>query len=499
MMKIRQLFLASFIIGLVFLSLTVSAVETSTSIGNFDQSASILTLDTDSRIQYVDHLKANGYSDKEIAGTIVTAIKAQTSKKVKNLPEMPRPLLTDQEIQDTIKSLDLIKVDENIKNSTDYWILLVAEDKQKEKIVQEIEIVISDKETKQKIIKNLTKIWENHLIEQRTKDYKRYITFTSKNKADFLNKTENETLAIVDLIHEEYYNQIYGDATPKWAGNPGHWNFMYWAFYNSVGFQNPYRTTTNATYAADHAPLPDDQVLFPHLPSDHYYNPNVGIGWAPDHAGEYARVAGDNYQISNYDNTGAFLGYASHFVTDVGNPFHTGREIEQGLHPWVHTEYEGYVAQYWNADFNSYVQGNQYQWKFSSSPEQSTRDVAIYSNQFLDNLYYQVYYHRYTLPTNTYVRETTRICILEASKYTNGLVDWILLSKLPGQTNYPTDPDDDKFLEDLNANGRLDFDDVILYYIYESWIATTEPYVLFDYNQDVLIDYDDVVALFEEI
>jgi PKD repeat protein len=71
----------------------------------------------------------------------------------------------------------------------------------------------------------------------------------------------------------------------------------------------------------------------------------------------------------------------------------------------------------------------------------------------------------------------------------------------PGQTNEPTDPDGDYLYEDINGNGRLDYDDVVIYYENMQWIRDQadvgiEPY---DYNQNGRIDYDDVVVLYWEL
>ncbi len=76
-----------------------------------------------------------------------------------------------------------------------------------------------------------------------------------------------------------------------------------------------------------------------------------------------------------------------------------------------------------------------------------------------------------------------------------------LVKPFPGQTNEPSDPDGDSRYEDINGNGRLDYDDVVIYYENMQWIRDQldvgiEPY---DYNGNGRIDYDDVVLLYEEV
>jgi uncharacterized repeat protein (TIGR01451 family) len=67
----------------------------------------------------------------------------------------------------------------------------------------------------------------------------------------------------------------------------------------------------------------------------------------------------------------------------------------------------------------------------------------------------------------------------------------------PGYTNPPTDQDQDGLYEDINGNGRLDFDDVVTYYDNMDWIEEYVPLEFFDYNKNGGIDFDDVVKLYD--
>ncbi len=60
----------------------------------------------------------------------------------------------------------------------------------------------------------------------------------------------------------------------------------------------------------------------------------------------------------------------------------------------------------------------------------------------------------------------------------------------------PTDPDGDGLYDDLNGNGRSDFNDVVIYFNYMEWIGANEPVQYFDFNGNGRIDFDDVVELF---
>jgi PKD repeat protein len=66
----------------------------------------------------------------------------------------------------------------------------------------------------------------------------------------------------------------------------------------------------------------------------------------------------------------------------------------------------------------------------------------------------------------------------------------------PGYINPPTDPDHDGSYEDINGNGKVDFDDVVAYYANMDWIEENASVTLFDYNNNNIIDFDDVVKLY---
>ena len=67
----------------------------------------------------------------------------------------------------------------------------------------------------------------------------------------------------------------------------------------------------------------------------------------------------------------------------------------------------------------------------------------------------------------------------------------------PGYTNPPTDPNHDNLYEDINGNGELDFDDVVVYYDNMDWIEENASIAFFDYNKNGLIDFDDIVKLYD--
>mgnify|MGYP000843893930 FL=1 len=71
------------------------------------------------------------------------------------------------------------------------------------------------------------------------------------------------------------------------------------------------------------------------------------------------------------------------------------------------------------------------------------------------------------------------------------------LPVFPGNSNPPTDLNQDGLYEDVNGNGILDFDDVVAYYDNMDWIEENASAAFFDYNKNGLIDFDDTVKLYD--
>ena len=63
----------------------------------------------------------------------------------------------------------------------------------------------------------------------------------------------------------------------------------------------------------------------------------------------------------------------------------------------------------------------------------------------------------------------------------------------------PTDPDGDGYYEDLNGNGRLDYEDIeILFSNFDADSVTLNDSA-YDFNENGQLDFDDVVSLYEEV
>ncbi|WP_435065511.1 right-handed parallel beta-helix repeat-containing protein [Halobaculum sp. EA56] len=77
----------------------------------------------------------------------------------------------------------------------------------------------------------------------------------------------------------------------------------------------------------------------------------------------------------------------------------------------------------------------------------------------------------------------------------------VTVRELPavGTNPAPTDPDGDGRFEDLNGNGRVDFDDVVVLFRNLANPAVTDNVDAYDFNDNGRIDYNDIVTLFGEL
>lgn len=64
--------------------------------------------------------------------------------------------------------------------------------------------------------------------------------------------------------------------------------------------------------------------------------------------------------------------------------------------------------------------------------------------------------------------------------------------------NIPTDPDADGLYEDVNGNGRLDFQDIMIFFQYNAWAKANQPKVeCWDWSGNGAIEFSDVQAFWE--
>jgi PKD repeat protein len=68
----------------------------------------------------------------------------------------------------------------------------------------------------------------------------------------------------------------------------------------------------------------------------------------------------------------------------------------------------------------------------------------------------------------------------------------------PGYDDPPTDQNGDGLYEDVNGNGRLDFQDIMIFFQYNAWAQANQPNVsCFDWSGNGAIEFSDVQKFWE--
>jgi PKD repeat protein len=75
----------------------------------------------------------------------------------------------------------------------------------------------------------------------------------------------------------------------------------------------------------------------------------------------------------------------------------------------------------------------------------------------------------------------------------------VRLLPFPNKNKPPTDPFEDQVYWDVNGNGKIDFNDVTVFFKNMQWIRDNQYVPFFDYNSNGLIDFDDLIELFHMV
>ena len=338
--------------------------------------------------------------------------------------------------------VDVIVIDPAIKAATPNYGMLVMNDEGKQNFLKSIKGTGSAGAPNAQITSaaiteitaNLTAIWQKYPVTSVTKKgdkgYPSYggtittVKFAPQvgnvhltdQENQFLEKTGSQTTGTTPQFQAQAIS-------PMWVGSPSHQRISYWAA-SKESFPYP---DTVGTYSIvpdtwyDNSPEPFHTVFHS---LDHYRSP-AGIGNAPANTKSFVTTARTNYLKGSayYSTAAANLGYASHFIEDVGNPMHTGREWDQYNNPWVHSNYETYVGNRWYSSNFDYVVSSNNNYYYYTDWDLGTRNLVSYSNGYLDTIYTKIYNKgsSWNLAQDTSIDAVTQNVLLCTAKYTNGL------------------------------------------------------------------------------
>jgi len=290
-------------------------------------------------------------------------------------------------------------------------------------------------EEKIQLKKFVKELWRKYHVKTIRDGDTTLITLNSKAEINLTQEEEAMLEKVVQAVNE-YFRTKYGGSVGILWNVDTHQSIIY------ISCKKWGESDYYCGVAREHADDPDNWTQVPPPPGypdwlwnfimqvvhsrTHYYNPDRGTGSAPSETKYYADIAKDKYSSGYKYSAFQNLGYASHFMTDVGNPLHTGKELGQLISPLIHNAYENYVSNNWETGYNfkSIVDNNWYYYPIND-PEQAAKSLASYSHQYVDTLYIKIYNNPDNFQNDPDVKNITENCMLETAKWTLGLVKYV--------------------------------------------------------------------------
>ena len=239
---------------------------------------------------------------------------------------------------DSFTGVDKLFFDQSLIESTPHWIFLASGEKEKTALLRYIDLSSVSRGKRNEWKQFLRQIWDKYPVRyEETASGARLVPGKSSRDYSLTNR-ENETFREIEqYIAEDMEGVKGGQIIVQFAGKT-HAELML----NALTKENQ-RDSYYQKIAEDSAQAPDDWYINDPIPGQQQYNhgfvpvgilldelPSLnpsrvisGIGTAPDNAAQYAQSSRKAFSERNYDDAFENMGYASHFISDLGNPYHT--------------------------------------------------------------------------------------------------------------------------------------------------------------------------------
>lgn len=375
-------------------------------------------------------------------------------------------------IPTAFSEVENLTIDTAIIESTPHWIFLAAGAEEKDALLNYIEGANVPDRQKNEWTQFVRKMWKEYPVVFDNATGNPALVLGRSSDEFTLTPAENATFQEIErYIAEDMEGVRAGEITIQWYQRPTHVQFMETALENEI--ENPPNdlvdTAKSATGVPDSATwesnaVPGYQQLTHGFIPTGIALPNmagipilvlppqiVGVGLAPDKFGQYADLAKQRFDSHDYSGAFTNMGYASHFITDLGNPYHTpmaqiipleavDTPYSQIIFPnsqmilnyiTLHNEYEGMVADHWDLFYT----GDQGRYEISD-PAYAAKVHGTYSWAMSYPLIFSCYWHfvenrNFDFENNPEVVAMTQNRIGESMKYTRGLVEYVTGGQYP--------------------------------------------------------------------
>ncbi|KUK61174.1 MAG: hypothetical protein XE10_0916 [Methanoculleus marisnigri] len=340
-----------------------------------------------------------------------------------------------------------VYIDPTVWEFSPQWtLIMLGSTKQQENILKFVDGLDASKEKKAVWRSSLEELWKKYPVRAVETEDGLALTIVPEKSDVWLAVSENSALRELDEeIGRAMASSMDGEVGVRWNGGTHRWIIEAACVHNSVN-------ETNAGIAGEHAYEPDwwyegsDLEIILQRCYNHGYVPPTplppvpgvpeGFGRAPENCQMNATDAATAYYNNRLDDAFTSLGHSSHFMTDIGNPMHTGNLFVQGsltVMGWnVHGAYEDYVEGNWETlGFNATVYDT-VETEVWSNPDYSTRLLGWKTQWVRDplillvTLNYLTHGGEFHLEESPAIREITLWSLGETTKHTNGLVYYVI-------------------------------------------------------------------------
>ena len=264
----------------------------------------------------------------------------------------------------SFSALNNLTIDDSLVNLTPYWMYLASGKTEQKALLDYIDQANLTPQKKIQWDIFLMRTWMKYPVEyvktengsRLTRGEHNVLSLTPRENATF---QEIETLINNDI---KTYSQVEASGIhPMWADTQ-HTSFV------EIAMKKDGLPADLTLTAGDAAPVPDswDPLLIHQLNHGYLVTqilPTIeGLGNAPAFTGSFALLAKNDFLLRNYHDAFTNLGYSSHFITDLGNPYHTpnlalmvwpayddpfSTDTRVQRYVMLHDAYEGFVYRYW--------------------------------------------------------------------------------------------------------------------------------------------------------